>query len=44
MKEHLHTLQPIPNFSGTDQFTYTVCDNGTPQACDTATVYITVIL
>jgi uncharacterized repeat protein (TIGR01451 family)/gliding motility-associated-like protein len=31
-----------PNFSGTDQFTYTVCDNGTPQACDTATVYITV--
>jgi hypothetical protein len=32
-----------PNFSGNDEFVYSVCDNGTPQVCDTATVYITVL-
>ncbi|MFV0417325.1 MAG: Ig-like domain-containing protein [Dysgonomonas sp.] len=29
-------------FRGTDSFIYEVCDNGTPQACDRATVYIVV--
>ncbi len=33
---------PDPEFIGTDSFVYSVCDNGTPQACDEATVYITV--
>ncbi|NBB23140.1 hypothetical protein GVN20_27565, partial [Runella sp. CRIBMP] len=28
---------------GPDQFIYKVCDNGTPNLCDTATVYITVL-
>ena len=28
---------------GNDQFTYEVCDDGTPVACDTATVSVTVI-
>ena len=32
----------IAGFTGTDSFVYAVCDNGTPMACDTATVYITV--
>ena len=31
-----------PNFVGTDQFIYSICDSGTPQACDEATVYITI--
>ncbi|MEZ4778799.1 MAG: Ig-like domain-containing protein [Flavobacteriaceae bacterium] len=31
-----------PSYQGTDQFVYEVCDNGTPQACDQATVYITI--
>ena len=36
------TFEFTPNveFSGTVSFVYTVCDNGTPQACDIATVYI----
>jgi len=34
---------PDPNFSGNDQFTYQVCDDGIPMACDSATVYITVV-
>ncbi|MDC7998414.1 Ig-like domain-containing protein, partial [Gilvibacter sediminis] len=33
---------PNPGFEGTDQFVYSVCDDGTPVACDEATVYITV--
>ncbi|WP_344789462.1 DUF7507 domain-containing protein, partial [Postechiella marina] len=33
---------PPTGFIGTDTFTYTVCDDGTPQACDTATVTIDV--
>ncbi|WP_372473981.1 Ig-like domain-containing protein [Capnocytophaga sp. ARDL2] len=36
------TYTPNNGFAGPDQFEYTICDNGTPQACDTATVYITV--
>ncbi|MDT0556996.1 Ig-like domain-containing protein, partial [Patiriisocius hiemis] len=31
-----------PTFTGTDQFIYEICDDGTPQACDRATVYITI--
>jgi len=37
------TYTPNTGFTGTDSFVYSVCDNGTPQACDQATVYITVI-
>ena len=33
---------PNPGYSGTDQFVYEVCDDGTPQACDQATVYISI--
>ncbi len=32
-----------PNYSGTDKFVYSVCDNGIPQVCDTATVYLTIL-
>jgi len=35
---------PQNNFTGTDSFTYTICDDDTPsQSCSTATVIITVI-
>ncbi len=30
-------------FVGNDAFVYSVCDNGTPQMCDTATVYLTIL-
>jgi len=33
---------PNANFNGTDTFEYEVCDNGTPIACSTATVEITI--
>ncbi len=38
------TLLYIPhtNFTGTDLFKYSICDNGIPQLCDSATVKITV--
>ncbi|MBT8277742.1 MAG: tandem-95 repeat protein [Bacteroidia bacterium] len=36
------TYTPDPGFTGTDSFIYTVCDDGTPVACDKATVYLTV--
>jgi Ca2+-binding RTX toxin-like protein len=36
------TYTPDPNYFGPDSFTYTVCDNGTPIECDTATVSVTV--
>ena len=36
------TYTPNTGYFGPDSFTYTICDNGTPVACDTATVYITV--
>ena len=36
------TYTPTTDFTGPDQFTYRVCDDGTPQACDTATVYLTI--
>ncbi len=34
---------PYANYNGTDQFTYRVCDNGTPAACDTATVFLAIL-
>ncbi len=36
------TYTPNPGFTGTDQFVYEVCDNGTPMACDRATVYLNI--
>jgi uncharacterized repeat protein (TIGR01451 family) len=38
------TLQytPKPGFSGTDSFTYTACDSGTPAQCSTSTVTVQV--
>lgn len=36
------TYTPSLNYNGPDQFVYEVCDNGTPQACDQATVYLTI--
>ncbi|WP_392448681.1 Ig-like domain-containing protein [Capnocytophaga canis] len=37
-----YTFTPSTGFVGTVSYTYEVCDNGTPQACATATVYISV--
>ncbi len=34
---------PNPGYAGNDYFVYALCDNGTPIACDTATVYLTII-
>ena len=34
---------PNPNFTGTDQFVYEICDDGTPTACDRALVTIIVL-
>ncbi len=36
------TYTPAAEFSGTDSFTYEVCDDGTPNLCETATVTMTV--
>ncbi|MEQ9285952.1 MAG: Ig-like domain-containing protein, partial [Cyclobacteriaceae bacterium] len=36
------TYTPDDMFNGTDSFVYEVCDNGSPSACDRATVVITV--
>ena len=38
------TFEYTPNadYVGTDSFVYSICDNGTPQACDEATVYLSV--
>ena len=38
-----YTYTPDPGFEGEDTFEYTICDNGTPALCDTATVTIQVI-
>ncbi|CAN0603922.1 unnamed protein product, partial [Ectocarpus sp. 12 AP-2014] len=38
-----YTYTPNPGFIGQDTFEYTICDDGNPQACDTATVYIEVL-
>ncbi len=37
-----YTYTPNKGFVGVDTFTYTICDDGTPQACDEATVTITI--
>ncbi len=37
------TYIPNNNYVGPDQFTYVICDDGVPSACDTATAYITVL-
>lgn len=37
-----YTFTPTTGLTGVGQFTYTVCDNGSPQACDQATVYINI--
>ena len=37
-----YTFTPAPDFSGTVTFDYSVCDNGTPARCATATVTIIV--
>ena len=37
-----YTYTPVAGFTGTDQFVYKICDDGTPSMCDTATVYITI--
>jgi VCBS repeat-containing protein len=36
------TYTPNTNFNGADTFTYSICDGGTPNLCDTATVIITI--
>ena len=38
-----YTYAPDADFVGEDQFEYQVCDGGTPEACDTAIVYIEVL-
>ncbi|WP_394342378.1 Ig-like domain-containing protein [Taibaiella koreensis] len=37
-----YTYTPNPGFSGTDTFSYVVCNSATPVACDTAMVFLTV--
>lgn len=37
-----YTYTPNNGYIGPDKFVYTTCDNGTPAACDQATVYLTV--
>jgi VCBS repeat-containing protein len=36
------SYKPELNFNGNDSFSYTMCDNGTPQLCNKATVSVTV--
>ncbi|WP_082422592.1 Ig-like domain-containing protein [Aquimarina longa] len=40
----MYTYTPPIGFIGEDSFEYTICDNGNPVACDTASVYIEVFL
>ncbi|MEZ0538344.1 Ig-like domain-containing protein [Fibrella arboris] len=37
-----YSFVPAPGFVGTDNFTYQVCDSGSPVLCTVATAYITV--
>lgn len=37
-----YTYTPNVGFTGQDEFTYQVCDNGVPQRCDTAVVTISI--
>lgn len=36
-----YTFVPEPTYVGTTNVVYTICDDGTQQACDTATLYLT---
>ena len=36
-----YTFVPLPDFVGTVVIPYTICDDGIPQACDEATLYLT---
>jgi Bacterial Ig domain len=38
-----YTYTPNPGFTGTDAFTYKVCDSGSPVLCSNATVYVDVV-
>ncbi|MBL7784760.1 MAG: tandem-95 repeat protein [Chitinophagales bacterium] len=38
-----YTYIPNNNFVGNDIFTYQICDNGSPQACDIAAVHISIL-
>ena len=38
-----YTFVPLPDFVGTVVIPYTICDDGTSQACDTATLYLTAL-
>ncbi|WP_428657680.1 Ig-like domain-containing protein [Runella sp.] len=40
----IYIYTPTTNYAGPDRFIYKVCDNGTPNLCDTATVYITILV
>ena len=37
-----YTFTPVAGFTGPVNFPYTTCDNGTPQACASATLYVLV--
>ena len=37
-----YSYNPNTGYTGTDEFLYKICDNGSPTMCDTATVYMTV--
>lgn len=39
-----YTYVPATDFVGTEVITYTTCDNGSPQACQTATLYLTTLI
>ena len=39
-----YTYNPTTDYIGPDRFVYTVCDNGSPGLCDTATVYVTILI
>lgn len=38
-----YSFVPVATYVGTVVIPYTICDNGTPQACDTATLYLTAL-
>jgi VCBS repeat-containing protein len=37
------TYVPVPNFNGNDSYSYTMCDNGSQQLCDSAVVSVIVL-
>jgi len=37
------TYFPATGYTGTDEFCYTICDNGTPSLCSNAKVFITIV-